>query len=489
MNVSALVRAALALAAALFGYAVGHALGGVVGGGLAALVAAAVAVWGVTRPGWQLDLSRCPRPFLALSALATVGALAQLFRLTVFMVDPTAVGFSMVPGSQWEQRHSCATAYFVAAGAVSSPSGPYAHEHYSDLGADLTADPTKPRVPLRLGQFNVDVYEYPPQFLLLPQVLRSIAPEYPEFRLLWYGLCGLFLLAAMVTVARFLGPSVGTVALLLSPLLWVALPTFSHLQKGNVQGVVIAAAMLAMVAFERGRPAAGGALLAFATVSKLYPGLLVVYLLAERRYRDVVWTIAAGILISLITLLDLGWGAYVHFLEHLPQLLGGEAFPALRMPAAMANNFSIPGLVFKAKLFGVPGMDLTAAKIVGWLYTAVILALTLLAAKKSWRPEQKPVVWLGILILATLRSPFLPQAYAALPVLWLLTLLAALDTAHLRRLPWLLLAFAGLNVYWPNDWVFDPRWRSLVLAIPQVLSVVLAVLALRIPRDQTAGEA
>jgi len=66
------------------------------------------------------------------------------------------------------------------------------------------------------------------------------------------------LLLALVVVARFLGPADGTRALLLSSLVWLALPTtISTLQKGNVQVIVIAASMLAMVLFERRHQAAG----------------------------------------------------------------------------------------------------------------------------------------------------------------------------------------------------------------------------------------
>ena len=43
------------------------------------------------------------------------------------------------------------------------------------------------------------------------------------------------LLAAMLAVARALGPVAGTRALLLAPLVWAGLPTLNTLQKGNVQ--------------------------------------------------------------------------------------------------------------------------------------------------------------------------------------------------------------------------------------------------------------
>ena len=53
------------------------------------------------------------------------------------------------------------------------------------------------------------------------------------------------------------------------------------------------------------------------------------------------------------------------------------------------------------------------------------------------REEQPPLAWLAVLILASLRRPFLP-AYAVTPVLWLLTLLASTVAATVGTL-WLLI--------------------------------------------------
>ncbi len=57
------------------------------------------------------------------------------------------------------------------------------------------------------------------------------------------------------------------------------------LQAGNVQLLFLVLSAVAMLLFERRRPAAGGLLLAYAIVSKLYPGVLVLYLLLRRDWR------------------------------------------------------------------------------------------------------------------------------------------------------------------------------------------------------------
>src|SRR5262249_22625696 len=149
-------------------------------------------------------------------------------------------------------------------------------------------------------------------------------------------------------------------------------------------------------------------------------------------------------LFAVSTLLVFGWAPYSAFVVQMPRLLSGEAFPAFRVPAAIAINFSIPGLVFKLKLFGVPHMGFPASKLVGLAYTLVALAAVLLVARRDLRDQEKPIVWMALLIVATLRSPFLPQSYAPIPAVWLLTLLVADRAPTVKTLSWTLLAWLAL---------------------------------------------
>ena len=163
---------------------------------------------------------------------------------------------------------------------------------------------------------------------------------------------------------------------------------------GNVQLAIIAVSMIAMLLFERERYAAGGVLLAYAVVSKLYPGLLVGYLMLRRDWRAVGWTAAFAVAFVVVSVADFGVGPYVAFATHMPKLLSGEAFPAFRNPAAIAINESIPGLVFKLKLFGVPYMGFAASRALGWIYTVVALALTARLALQPVAAAREPLAWL-----------------------------------------------------------------------------------------------
>ena len=179
-----------------------------------------------------------------------------------------------------------------------------------------------------------------------------------------------------------------------------------------------------------------------------------------------------------------GWTPYAAFLEHLPRLLSGEAFPAFRNPMPTAMNLSIPGLVLKLKLFGIPGSSFALSKIVGWAYTLVAVAAIVFAGSRALRDEQKPLEWLAILVLATLRSPFLPPAYGTIPALWLLTLLAAIPAQTSRVLPGVLAAWLALCLYWPVDRPVDPRLLAIVFMVPIAVTLSLVALVLRRGRGE-----
>jgi len=474
------IRATVALAVAavtaiaVFGMAAGLFGSFTAAMPLASIAAAAVGAVFWRRPIVPMEPAAAPRPLRVLSAVATVIALVQLGRLAVFMMVPAQVGYSQFPSSGRERWHSCLTAYFIAGQAADTTSDIYDRALFS-----LSGDPTAIRKPRMLGAFAIDDYEYPPPFLLLPRALGLVTSGFVRLRMAWFGINVGVLLTAMIVVARGLGPAARTRALLFIPLVWMGVPVLNTLQRGNVQAFVIAVSMLAMALFTRQRTAAGASLLAYASVSKLYPGMLVFYLLLKRQWRALAWTIGWSIALLLLTLADMGLGPFRAFREHLPGILSGEAFPAFRNPAAAAINLSIPGLVFKAKLFGIPGLGLPVAKAVGWAYTVVVLAAVAVVARRALRDNEAPSVWLAILILATLRSPFLPQGYGSFPAIWLLTLLAARGEATPRKLLLLVLACLALGIYIPADWGIGARVVALLNALPQAGTIAVAFAAIR----------
>jgi hypothetical protein len=450
----------------------GSRLAGVI---VAAGIAACVAWLFSWRPILPYDQGAVSRTLKIVSGLATIVALLQLAIICVFMINPARVGYAVGPmrGPGLIVAHSCLSAYFVAAQAA-----PTGHDIYSDDLYSLPSEnPAAARNPKRIDSFNIDVYEYPPPFLLLPRALMVLVPDFLHFRMVWFALNGTVLLLGLLAVVQVIGPVAGTRALLLSPLVFASDITINTLQIGNLEAMIFAIAMLGMVCLANGHYRSGGLLLAYATLSKLFPGMLIVYLLVRRQWRALAWTAGFFAALMLVSLLDTGWAPYHAFVHQLPKLLGGEAFPAFRNPATIAKNYSVPGMVFKLRLFGLPGASFTAMRIVGWIYTLIALAATFALARRTLNRDKQPLIWLAILILASLRSPFLPQ-YAVIAALWLLTLLAATVAPTVKRLSVVILAWMMLNIFIPQLHP-DPRVISIVALIPEAAMIILVVLVFR----------
>ena len=291
--------------------------------------------------------------------------------------------------------------------------------------AGLSAgDPARCGAAPEPGPFFVDVFEYPPTFLPLPRLLALVTTDFWGFRRLWFALNLAGVVIGLVAIAHRIDTSLGTHALWLTPWALAAPSIIGTLQVGNVQLLFLVISATAMLLFERGRLVSGGLLLGYAIASKLFPGVLVLFLLLRRDWRAVAWTATAGVALTAIALADVGWTPFAAFLEHLPKILSGEAFPGLFRAPAIAINESIPGLVFKLTLWGVPGMGFPQAQVVGWIYTLVLVAAIVWLARRRSDRRLDPLIWIAILILATLRSPFLPS-YGAFPALWLAALLTA----------------------------------------------------------------
>ena len=204
--------------------------------------------------------------------------------------------------------------------------------------------------------------------------------------------------------------------------------------------------------------------------------MLVLYLAVRRAWRPVVATCLAGLLFALLALWDTGLAPFNAFVHHLPRLLGGEAFAAFRNPAAIAANQSIPGLVFKLRFFGFPDAGFGGAKPLGWIYTVIAVTATVLLARRG---RGGPIAWMTVLILANLRSPFLPVSYAAVAPLWLLTLLGAENCDRRGTLAWIGLAWLAFEIVWPVDWPLDPRAATAINLVPLATALTLLVVAVR----------
>ena len=286
--------------AATVGIVVGVALvTAAVGCGAPLALAVGIALLGAIAAGWRAtgsqavdDVASLPTPVLGLGAVSMAVTLVELARLAVFMIDPTQVAWSIQSDNTWRVRHSCVSAYWVACQEVDDGGDVYRLQRY-----EPPRDAAGQRQRIVMDGFVLDAYEYPPPFLVLPRLLAHEAPTFLRFRTLWFAVQLLAVAAGIVMVARWIGGTAGAIALTLSGFVLAPYGVMTTLQIGNAQLAFVALPMAAMVLFDRRRPALGGALLAYATVSKLYPALLVLYLLLRRDWRGAAWTIGLGVAI------------------------------------------------------------------------------------------------------------------------------------------------------------------------------------------------
>jgi hypothetical protein len=250
---------------------------------------------------------------------------------------------------------------------------------------------------------------------------------------MWFGLNGLLLAVGLWIMARWIDGPRAHRALLLAPLLFGSIPVLATLQVGNFQIGVVVISVLAMVAFHRDRPAVGGALLAFAILSKISPAVLGVVLLAQRRWLGAAWTAGFGVVFIALSVLIQGVGPMESFLTYtLPRLSSGDAFAFMDDRAfSIITNMAPFGLPFKLELLGLDvGDPWVAGRLIGHAYSVVLVVLAVVAVRR--RPDDRraqALTWMSLLVLASLQSPFAP-GYVVIGLLWAITLLSV----EVRRL-------------------------------------------------------
>ncbi|MFQ5463904.1 MAG: glycosyltransferase family 87 protein [Phycisphaerae bacterium] len=439
---------------------------------------------------------------VALLVLLGGAAIVRLTGLGIYMFDVDRVRFAMDAARPVEHdgespdpffvKHNCLTSYTIATYyATQRADNIYDPAHYR--GAEIES-PTHVAVGDAL---TIDRFQYPPPFLLLPRLLAEISGDFFVIRAIWYGLNVAGIGLALVLVALWCGGGKLSWALAICPVVLLAPTTLMSLQFGNVHLLIIALAMLSMLAFARGWHALGGVILAYATLSKIFPGVLLAYLLVRRKWRSAIWCGVAMIGLGALTLYVFGAKPLDAFLSfQLPRIANGEAFDfATRMMKPLAVNLSVYGVPYKLEKLGVFGAFSPAkvATIFSWILTGS-LVLILAGHRVQTNREQagrvnpssrfrEAAVWLALLVLAQQRSPFLPWTYGTFATLWLIALLIMQGRGWwLRIVP--LAAIGGMlavNIPPPLGPDTDEfKLRYTLIGWSLILMVSLGVLILRL---------
>jgi len=467
-TVAALIAVLAALIAAVAGVAFGASLR--VSLPVALLLGLNSCAWVARRLPREWDGAR--RAHTAWSILFLVVALAALARtagVAWFMADATHPQASVYWFDRFYKAHSCYSGYWRAAevaraGAVNL----YDTAHYNGW-IDR--------------RFQIDEFLYVPQFLILPRIGLALGGDFYKIRAAWFAFEAALVAAATLALCRWIGGAAGRRAALLWAALWLSSPILATLQIGNYQVAALALSMLAMVAFERDRPALGGALLAVAAF-KLFPALLCLYLAAARRWRAVGWTIAFSLLYCAVAYLWIGGQPFVAFLHYdLPRVVSGDAWPFLADPRVTAINDSIPGLVLKLKALGVQGMTRSLENIVGWVWTFIVVILALLAGRRGPQLSrlERTCCWLSLLTLAAFRNRFMPDMYGLVAPIWLWTFIAAAALTAAARSTWrnaiwLAVAWVALSAVLPFHGIpFAGNTRLIVSTVSQLIAIGLCL--------------
>jgi hypothetical protein len=184
---------------------------------------------------------------------------------------------------------------------------------------------------------------------------------------------GAIVAAALLAVAFWIRDAAGRRAVLLTPLVWLSIPTLLTLQIGNLHLAAIAAAMLAMLAFERGRSIVGGAILGALTVFKIFPGILILLLVFQRRWRSAAWTIGFATALLVVAMVVLGRAPFDALFAYHSRLERGGVRIHLRPPRSIAANMSVwIAQTIAARRAGMSG---ETPVVVSWAYTFALVAL------------------------------------------------------------------------------------------------------------------
>jgi alpha-1,2-mannosyltransferase len=210
------IRAAVGtITAGIFTPPLAAALSAVVPTALAVAIALALGVL-----GGRLLASRVSNPFLDLikprrvfAAWTIVGLLVvtQSVRLSVFMHDVSRESYSVFPPEKLFGvlnpgfvHHACLTAYLEGAALAEQPGiNIYDLRHYTEPNCDLT------RIAecsgRRIGPIEIDPFQYPPQFLLLPAAARVFTADFFALRPVWFAVQVALLGLAVFLTARWIG--------------------------------------------------------------------------------------------------------------------------------------------------------------------------------------------------------------------------------------------------------------------------------------------
>jgi len=434
-----------------------------------------------TKPDTSLIKNPDRRVWLVVFVVTGVFAIAWLTATATFLFNVENKRFVANVGG-FGVEHNCLTSYAVAS-------------HLATKGTENLYDPSRYRDAVILtpihdqvqGTFTVDAFHYPPPFLILPKALITVFGGFFPMRAAWFVMTVACFLGALIGLASWCGAFRSQPRLLVFPVLLCAPTLHVALQIGNAHLLIISISVLAMIAIEENRFILGGGLLGFAVAAKFWPAIFVVLLLLQKRWKPAFWCAIAVAVYSLGALLFFGPEPYSAFVSYeLPRISSGEAFGFMGvLPRAIITNMSVFGIPQKLHALGVlSSKPALVSPVLSWSFTvlvgAIVIATGLRRRKEGATRDDSDrlasvQLWIALLTLAQLHSPFLPWPYGVISTLWLLLFLSV--SARGWKLGIIFVAWLILSINVPLTFVSDTIGFHLSYTLFALVLIYGAILA------------
>lgn len=425
------------------------AAGGVGLPAVAAVCVGAIAALGIATYASQAVARRIgsvPTVLAVAIWVATALAIYRVGTVSVYIADVNRPQFSVKPDDPFRRQHSCLSAYAESARFLS--------EHTHNIYERELYRPS--RTPREIGPLQVDPFHYPPPFLLVPQAIRLIAPDFWHFRRIWFGLQALTLAGAVVGLAAWIGGRRGAIALFAGVLLLAIPLVATTLQSGNFQLTAVPLAAIAFILLMTGRLAVGATLLAYAALAKIFPGILAVVVLAQRDWRRLAALTLAGVVLIALTVVTQGLRPFQDFASTaVPEISSGAAFPQAEVPAYAHANWTFYGETVRARFLGLAWFTRPRGLAATQVYGLLVVAL---AAWIGWKrrfdltldSDRLALLRMAVALvgLMAFRSPFAGAMYGAISTIWVMGLAAAAATSQVKQIGWLVATGALAWTIW-----------------------------------------
>ena len=366
------------------------------------------------------------------------------------------------------------TSYYIAADAIKQKGSPY---DSIDIKDNHIMNVVKPEDLKRMGiEFPVPekyAYTYPPllSLLLVPLTLF----KYPTALILWNLLNLLFFgLAVYFTLRILAGRPLHLVTALTLLLFFGSMPSYETFSLGQVNFLVYALCLLAFALEERGHGKWSAFSLAFASVLKITPAVLLLYFLffaKKKRYIFYFFGFAAGLLF--LSGLCIGLPSlYNYFTYIFPKLAGSYLLDNNKALISLFSRVFLDNPMVTPLVISKTAANMAAVLIASCLITATCVLLR--QAKKVLSYESRVLAFSATLVFTLLLQTLLEIHHLIFAFLPLLALVYySKFKPGIKAVIFIFLVMLLNTRGWNAMGHFGNGWWVIFLTAPQILGLIL----------------